>query len=121
MKIILSYPNKSLSPNRSNGKHWSNTRAIKQIARNEAYMVTKSLMRGETPMTDEKTSIEITFIQKDKRNRDLDNLLAASKATIDGVAMALGIDDKNFEPITLKRGYGTEARMEILIPRACNL
>jgi crossover junction endodeoxyribonuclease RusA len=113
MKIILSYPNKALSPNRANGKHWGSTKKIKDIARQEAYTLTKALCKKNIP--NDKTPIEITYVQQDKRKRDLDNLLAASKASLDGVAMALGIDDKNFEPITLKRGFGDEPLMIVEI------
>lgn len=119
MKIVLSYPNKALSPNRANGKHWGSTRKLKDIAMQEAYTITKSLMRTKPNIPDEKIAIDIKFVQTDRRKRDLDNLLAASKASLDGIAMALGIDDKNFEPITLKRGYGDEPRTEITILRAC--
>ena len=60
-----------------------------------------------------KVEIRLTFVQDDKRHRDLDNLLAASKSLLDGVAHALGIDDKNFEPITIMRRYDT-ARYTLL-------
>lgn len=37
--------------------------------------------------------IALTFCPPDNRRRDLDNLLAASKAGIDGIALACGVDD----------------------------
>jgi crossover junction endodeoxyribonuclease RusA len=42
----------------------------------------------------------------DKRHRDADNCLAASKAGLDGVADALIVDDKRFQPITIYRVSG---------------
>jgi len=55
--------------------------------------------------------LKITFVQPDKRKRDLDNLLAASKSALDSVAQAIGIDDKQFDPITISRGYGEVGKM----------
>jgi crossover junction endodeoxyribonuclease RusA len=111
MQIILSYPHKDLMPNRKNGRHWSATDDIKKKARLDGYYAAKASdptarMVGKTPML-------ITFIQADKRSRDLDNLLASAKAYIDGIAQALDSDDKHFEPITIQRGYGDKAMMVI--------
>jgi hypothetical protein len=47
----------------------------------------------------------ITFVRKDKRYVDLDNLLSSFKGAIDGIAQGMKINDKWFEPITIKRGY----------------
>ena len=38
----------------------------------------------------------IEFYPPDKRKRDIDNMLASSKAGIDGIAQAIGIDDSIF-------------------------
>ena len=51
-------------------------------------------------------ALDITFIQPDKRRRDRDNLLAAMKSGLDGLAQALGVDDSEFEPVTIRREYG---------------
>lgn len=103
MQIKLPYPNKDLMPNRKNGKHWGATVGAKNDAFAEAFYLTKEVMK--TTKLEGKVAIKLTFVQKDKRHRDLDNLLAASKSMLDGVAHALGIDDKNFEPITITRAY----------------
>lgn len=105
MQIKLPYPNKDLMPNRKNGKHWGATIAAKNDAFAEAFYLTKEVTKGVK--LEGKVAITLTFVQDDKRHRDLDNLLAASKSLLDGVAHALGIDDKNFEPITITRAYDT--------------
>lgn len=98
MIIKLPFPPSELMPNRKNGKHWGSTNDVKKGARETAHKATKSLMEawkepeGNIPLS-------ILFIAPDKRHRDLDNLLAASKAALDGVAEALGVDDKRFKPI----------------------
>lgn len=112
-KLTLPYPDKSLSPNRKNGAHWAKTNAVKKSAF-EAGLYCARLLYDMKVIHGEKIPVTITFYQSDKRKRDLDNLLAASKPTLDGVAQSLGIDDILFDPITIKRGYDKLcARMEI--------
>ena len=111
MQIKLPYPNKDLMPNRKNGKHWGATVGAKNNAFSEAFYLTKEVVG--TKKLAGKVAISLVFVQDDKRHRDLDNLLAASKSMLDGVAHALGIDDKNFEPITIMRRYDT-ARYTLL-------
>jgi crossover junction endodeoxyribonuclease RusA len=102
-------------PNRKNGHHWAKTKSSKDIARDEAFYLTKEVFKTHVLHTDGLIPLAITFVQSDKRNRDLDNLLAASKPAIDGIAMALNVDDSIFEPITIKRGYNTKSFMEVEI------
>ena len=107
MQIKLPYPNKDLMPNRKNGKHWGATVEAKNDAFAEAFYLTKEALKTNRIVGTGSIAIHLTFVQDDKRHRDLDNLLAASKSMLDGVAHALGIDDKNFEPITIMRRYDT--------------
>ncbi|MES2635831.1 MAG: hypothetical protein V4605_00800 [Pseudomonadota bacterium] len=105
MIIKLPYPAKELMPNRKNGKHWANTVKAKDNARDYAYYSTLEALKTKNHNQSGLIPLEITFVQSDKRLRDLDNLLAASKSALDGVAKALKVDDCIFEPITIKRGY----------------
>lgn len=104
MIIELPFPDSDLMPNRKNGRHWGATKSIKDSAISQGFYLTKAAAAG-SKFRQDKIALTITFVQSDKRHRDLDNLLAGSKAYLDGVARALGIDDKLFEPITIKRGY----------------
>jgi Holliday junction resolvase RusA-like endonuclease len=47
--------------------------------------------------------VKITFAAPDRIRRDLDNLHGAMKASLDGIAKALGVDDSRFVPVTLDR------------------
>ena len=106
LTITLPFPSPELFPNRVRG-HWAKTGDIKAKAIADAYTITYqavSQYRGEWyPLTGD-IPLQITFCPPDKRHRDLDNMLAAMKASLDGVATALTVNDKQFGPITILRG-----------------
>ena len=58
-------------------------------------------MKEEHINITKRVQLKVTFVAPDNRSRDLDNLLACIKPQLDGVASALGIDDKLFRPIVL--------------------
>lgn len=53
-------------------------------------------------------ALTITFVQPDRRARDRDNLLAALKPSLDGLADALGVNDAQFDPVVLRREFGAK-------------
>ena len=63
-------------------------------------MLTSAVMSGFSDAGGD-IPVSIVFVAPDKRNRDLDNCLAAAKPQIDGIADALGVNDKRFRPILL--------------------
>ena len=100
MIIKLPFPDASLFPNRKNGKHWTATSAAKDAQKNDAYMLTKQAMQTQPRSFGEADiPLSLVYLTPDKRKRDLDNMLAASKALIDGMAQALGVDDSRFKPV----------------------
>lgn len=111
----LPWPSAKLNPNRSKGTHWTATSALRKEARHVATVLASRAIpasgqpAGDVPLT-------ITFVQPDRRARDRDNLLAALKPSLDGVADALGINDSRFDPATIRREYGAKpgsVRIEI--------
>ena len=117
MIVKLPYPHKDLMPNRSNGKHWAQTKALKADAKLTAYLLTKSALAKQSVNIGETVALSITFVRSDKRRIDMDGLLSAAKHLLDGVAQALNIDDYMFNPIKIKRGYdpaGSFMLVEIL-------
>ena len=100
MIIRLPFPPASLFPNRKNGKHWTTVKDVKALAREGATDATK---RASGAFSDDGKDIplSIVFVAPDARHRDLDNCLAAAKPQIDGIADALGVNDKRFRPILL--------------------
>ena len=101
MRIELPFPPAVLFPNRSNGHHWSIRHAARSKARDDATMLAQVQARltGFTPL-DMTYPVTVTF-EVTRDNKDVDNMLAASKALLDGVAIGLGVNDKQFRPITL--------------------
>lgn len=106
LTLMLPWPNPKLAPNRSAGRHWRATRALKDAARDEAFLLARrNLARNPRVIAaGEKVPLKLTFCAPNCVRRDLDGLLSASKHALDGIAMALGIDDAQFEPLTLTRG-----------------
>lgn len=102
--ITLPYPDMNLSPNKKHGKHWTVTQSAKKSAFELGFYGAKVCYASEK-CSSVTTPLKIIFVQSDKRKRDLDGLLSASKNMIDGIAKGMGIDDSCFEPITLLRGY----------------
>ena len=98
MIVSLPFPDASLFPNRKNGKHWTVTKEIKRLARECAVKATEHAY-GTFSQHDGTIPISIVFVGPDGRHRDLDNCLAAAKPQIDGIADALGVNDRLFRPI----------------------
>ena len=114
LTIILPFPHSDLNPNRAHGRHWGALAKLKKDARLQAYLETRKVLNGKKHVFSGLISLTLTFFMVDHRKRDADNLLGASKPSIDGVAEGLGINDRDFEPVTVKRVYGAEKRMLFL-------
>lgn len=108
LTIKLPYPDMALSPNRKNGRAWQATKGAKVNQRYIAFIETKKTLAGAKFKRDGDIPLSITFMRDDKRTVDADNALSAFKSAIDGMCMALGIDDKQFNPVTILRAKGSE-------------
>lgn len=111
--LELPFPNLKLNPNRNKGHHWASTSALRKSARTAAYALARIAALNTPWHSIERSKADtvplvITFIQPDRRHRDRDNLLAACKPALDGVAEALEINDSQFEPVTIRREYGAK-------------
>jgi crossover junction endodeoxyribonuclease RusA len=103
--LRLPFPPSELMPNSKNGKHWATTHKVKTQYKEDCFYLTKA--EGKDFINDGKEiKVTLMYFMPDKRHRDVDNLLAASKAGLDGVAQALGVDDKHFQPISVYRFPG---------------
>ena len=93
--VVLPWPPKELSPNST--LHWSKKSKKKKEYRTACWALTLEA-KLKAPKGEEKIDIEITFCPPDKRHRDADNMVAAIKSGLDGVADALKVNDRQFLP-----------------------
>ncbi len=113
LTITLPWPDASLMPNRKNGRHWTSTSKAKDTARAAGFFATKQVCAGFE--AEGNIPLSITFVAPDKRHRDLDNLLACTKSALDGMADALGVNDRQFRPITIDGGLDKEKQGFVIV------
>ena len=92
--IVLPWPDQRLSPNART--HWAVKSPVTKAARMLACYVTKGT--GARVEHDGPIAMRVTFCAPDRRHRDRDNCIACCKAYMDGIADALGVNDRRFEP-----------------------
>jgi crossover junction endodeoxyribonuclease RusA len=109
LKVVLPWPDRKLNPNYSKGRHWTSTTDERKKARTAARVVTLNVLLDagwEAPGCD--VPLTIVFMAPDRRHRDRDNLLSALKPSLDGMADAMGVNDSQFNPITISREFGSK-------------
>ena len=93
MNVTLPWPPKDLSPNAR--IHWSRRSKAAKAYRRACHVLTlEAGIRGVDWAGD--IHLWIDFYPPDRRHRDDDNMVAAFKAGRDGMADAMGLDDKRF-------------------------
>lgn len=90
----LPYPHKSLWPN--GRSHWATKARETKKHRTWAYVSTIGVGLGGAGKTASRVDWSVTFCPKTRHAVDNDNARASLKAYADGIADALGIDDKLF-------------------------
>lgn len=112
MIIHLPFPDAALFPNRSKGRHWTALASTRDAAHKAGYWATKQAA-ADYVAPDGHIPLSLLFLTPDKRHRDADNMLAAAKHLLDGMASALGVDDRRFKPLLVD--WATGARPGALI------
>lgn len=115
LTIILPWIDSRLMPNNKNGKAWQSTHSVKLRARQDGIYSAKTALGRNKLAKADTYPLRITFTAPDGRHRDLDNMLAACKGILDGVAEGLGIDDKCFRPITLDAKRDTNKQGFVIV------
>lgn len=109
--IVLPWPPSALSPNARS--HWR-----KHAAAKKAYRLAcgyQAHLQGAKAIDAERLAVRFTFVPPDKRRRDLDNLIAAMKSGIDGLADVLGVDDSKWRmSFELAEQVGGMVRVEVV-------
>ncbi|WCE04446.1 hypothetical protein [Pseudoxanthomonas sp. JBR18] len=93
-QLILPWPSKDLSPN--GRAHWSKKAKATKLSRFEAAMIARHAGWPLLALPEGRLHLWWDFYPPTKRLPDDDNMLARCKAYRDGIADALGIDDKRF-------------------------
>lgn len=99
--IHLDWPEKELWPN--SRVHWAVLAECREYQKFCAAVTCIDAGLENYPFDTSALTLDMTFHPPDKRKRDLDNMLAAMKAAIDGIAETIGVDDSMFS-ISLSRG-----------------
>ena len=91
--VTLPWPPKEVSPNAR--VHWSVKSKAAKALRKAAHILTlEAGIRGVDWEGD--IHLFVDYFPPDKRARDQDNMISASKALFDGLADAMGVNDKRF-------------------------
>jgi len=115
LQIVLEWPDPKLMPNRKNGRHWGSTVREQVQARSRALYATRAALGDNTVNFGDRIPTRITFVAANKRKRDLDNLLAAMKHALDGIAMYLEVDDSRFRPLILDDALDQEKKGFVVV------
>lgn len=105
--VDLPWPPRELSPNAR--KHWSVVAKYKKQYRQLCWAMLK-----QSKVKPANLVVSLTFYRPSKRHMDLDNCLAMMKSGLDGVADALGVNDRHFKlTVTMAEETGGYVRMEL--------
>lgn len=115
-EVTLPWPPSTLRPNASSPGNWRRKSEAAKAYRNACYWHSYN-QRLVMPDAGE-IAIEITFHPPDNRRRDLDNMLAAFKAGLDGFADAHEVNDHRFALILRRAQPVKEGKVTIVIGAA---
>jgi crossover junction endodeoxyribonuclease RusA len=94
-ELVFPWPPRALSPNAR--LHWGQVAQTKAAYLHDCWVITKeSGIKVPDTLGLGSLHLWLTFYPPDRRHRDDDNMIAAFKAGRDGLARALGINDKRF-------------------------
>ncbi len=94
IELTLPWPSKDLSPNAR--VHWSRRARAAKSAKREAHALAVAAGWQRVILPAGRLHLHIAFYPPTRMRPDDDNMLARLKGARDGIAAALGIDDKRF-------------------------
>ena len=100
-RVILGWPDSKCWPNRSKGKHWTVLGRARKKQRADAETLARDVGLA---LPDGPVVAVLSAYPPTRRRYDLDNLLAAMKAAIDGLVTAVGRDDSDIVEVRVRKG-----------------
>ncbi len=96
------------------------SRLVKKARTDAAYLTYDAMPVGlrecrQVFAGDGKIAARITFYPPDKRHRDADNMVASIKSALDGIADALGVNDRRFQPSFHFEDFDGRGRVEVAL------
>lgn len=94
--VVVPWPHRYLSPN--SRINWQAKAQISRRARLTAKLLAKERFGcgNQAAPIDDYIEVQLIAHPRDKRKRDEDNIIASMKATLDGIADALCVNDASF-------------------------
>ena len=114
LTITLPWPDPMLFPNRRRGSFRKFQPFIEAARQIGFYAAKEALGRNSMPVSS-RTPVKIMFAMPDKRNRDWDGMAGAIKHHMDGIAKALGVDDKAFRPVVIDDCLDTKKQGFVIV------
>ncbi len=96
IELVLPWPSRDLHPNAR--VHWARKAKAVKAARQQADILALAAGWQHVSWPDGPLHVWIDGYPADRRRRDADGLLSSMKAALDGIADAIGVDDRRFVP-----------------------
>lgn len=107
--LIFPWPPAPLKPNVKT--HWAKKAKATKEYKEACFYLTKeqNIPKGEY------TQLHLIFNPPSRRHYDLDNLLASMKAGLDGMSLALGVNDRCFTKITVEKTEEVAGTVKVIL------
>ncbi|MGP9790676.1 hypothetical protein [Roseinatronobacter sp. NSM] len=98
IRVVLPWPAKEVWPNFIRSNHWSKWQDKAKVQKEYAHYAAKEVIgRQEVPRDREgKWKVHLHIFPPNLRRFDEDGVVGAQKSALDGIALALGVDDSLF-------------------------
>lgn len=93
MELTMPWPPKLCSPNAR--VHWARKMRAQRSLKEAWFFQAKE--QGAQQLKADRLEISLVFHCPDRRARDIDNMLSSCKSGLDGLALALGVDDSRWD------------------------
>ena len=115
MIINLPWPPAQLRPNSARRSHWRSNATLAKRYKDDCLIALLEQRVNRTFSASVPVEVDITFCPPSRRKYDRDGSLSAIKAGLDILAAHIGMDDDDFEPITLRRGDVIKGGLVVII------